>query len=113
MCLSEDPPALETYPLSLHDALPILERLLNPSSVLLVGVSSRVDSAGGRFLTALERSGFEGGIHLVSREVFEIRGHAAHAHIRDEIGRASCRERESSAVGAVAGNKRKVQTADE
>src|SRR5699024_1271486 len=63
-----------------------MERLLNPSSVLLVGVSSRVDSAGGRFLTALERSGFEGGIHLVSRDVFEIRGHAAHAHIRDVPG---------------------------
>src|SRR5690625_461685 len=63
-----------------------LGRLLKPASVLLVVVSSRVDPAGGRFLTALERSGFEGGIHLVSRDVFEIRGHAAHAHIRDVPG---------------------------
>src|SRR5699024_4910502 len=35
-----------------------MERLLHPESVLLIGVSSRSDSAGGRFLTALEGSGY-------------------------------------------------------
>src|SRR5699024_5397821 len=33
-----------------------MERLLDPRSVVLIGVSSRADSTGGRFLTALEDS---------------------------------------------------------
>src|SRR5690606_30327749 len=45
-----------------------MERLLHPRSVLLVGVSSRADSVGGRFLTALEASGYEGAVHLVRSE---------------------------------------------
>ena len=63
-----------------------MERLLHPSSVLLVGVSSQADSAGGRFLTGLESSGFEGGIHVVASDVFEIRGHRAYARISDVPG---------------------------
>lgn len=63
-----------------------MERLLHPASVMLVGVSSRADSAGGRFLTALESSGFTGGIHLVARDVFEIRGHRAYSRIGDVPG---------------------------
>lgn len=63
-----------------------MERLLHPSSVLLVGVSTRADSPGGRFLTALEASGFDGGIHVVARDAFEIRGHPAHARIADVPG---------------------------
>ena len=63
-----------------------MERLLHPSSVLLVGVSTRADSPGGRFLAALEASGFDGGIHVVARDAFEIRGHPAHARIADVPG---------------------------
>ncbi|RCS86874.1 GNAT family N-acetyltransferase [Brachybacterium alimentarium] len=63
-----------------------MERLLHPESVLLIGVSSRADSAGGRFLTALERSGYSGVIHVVSRDAFELRGHPTHARIQDVPG---------------------------
>ena len=63
-----------------------MERLLHPESVLLIGVSSRRDSAGGRFLTALERSGYDGAIQLVSPEAMELRGHRAHARITDVPG---------------------------
>lgn len=63
-----------------------MERLLHPSSVLLVGVSTRADSPGGRFLAALEASGFDGAIHVIARDAFEIRGHRAHARIADVPG---------------------------
>lgn len=63
-----------------------MERLLHPSSVLLVGVSTRADSPGGRFLAALEASGFDGAIHVIARDAFEIRGHRAHARIGDVPG---------------------------
>src|SRR5699024_3522270 len=43
-----------------------MERLLDPRSVVLIGVSSRADSTGGRFLTALEDSGYDGTVHLES-----------------------------------------------
>jgi succinyl-CoA synthetase alpha subunit len=63
-----------------------MERLLHPESVLLVGVSSRADSVGGRFLTALERSGYEGTVHLVSRDSLELRGRRAWARISEVPG---------------------------
>ncbi|MEE1617596.1 GNAT family N-acetyltransferase [Brachybacterium sp. J144] len=63
-----------------------MELLLHPRSVLLVGVSSRDDSVGGRFLTALERSGYTGAVHVVSRESFELRGHRTRARIGDVPG---------------------------
>ncbi|MBB5831602.1 bifunctional acetate--CoA ligase family protein/GNAT family N-acetyltransferase [Brachybacterium aquaticum] len=63
-----------------------MERLLHPESVLLVGVSSRADSVGGRFLTALESSGYDGTVHLVAREAFELRGHRAWGRITDVPG---------------------------
>lgn len=63
-----------------------MERLLNPESVLLVGVSSRRDSVGGRFLTALEGSGYAGTVHLVSREALELRGRRAWARISEVPG---------------------------
>lgn len=60
-----------------------MERLLHPSSVLLVGVSTRADSPGGRILASLESSGFDGAIHVIARDAFEIRGHRAHASISE------------------------------
>ncbi|GAA1489580.1 GNAT family N-acetyltransferase [Brachybacterium sacelli] len=63
-----------------------MERLLHPESVLLIGVSSRADSAGGRFLSALELSGYRGAVHVVSREQMELRGHRTHARITDVPG---------------------------
>ena len=63
-----------------------MERLLHPESVLLVGVSSRRDSVGGRFLTALEDSGYPGTVHLVSREALELRGRRAWARISEVPG---------------------------
>ena len=63
-----------------------MERLLHPESVLVVGVSSRRDSVGGRFLTALEGSGYTGSIHLVSREALELRGRRAWSRISEVPG---------------------------
>ncbi|MGO1226489.1 bifunctional acetate--CoA ligase family protein/GNAT family N-acetyltransferase [Brachybacterium sp.] len=63
-----------------------MERLLHPQSVLLIGVSSRADSAGGRFLTALEDSGYGGTVHLIARDVLELRGHRTWARVGDVPG---------------------------
>ncbi|MGP9682164.1 MULTISPECIES: bifunctional acetate--CoA ligase family protein/GNAT family N-acetyltransferase [unclassified Brachybacterium] len=63
-----------------------MERLLTPESVVLIGVSSRADSAGGRFLTALENSGYSGAVHVISRDAFEVRGHRTRARIEDIPG---------------------------
>lgn len=63
-----------------------MERLLHPESILLVGVSTRGDSPGGRILAALERSEFPGAVHLVARDAFEIRGHRTHHRIADVPG---------------------------
>ncbi|MGP9746280.1 bifunctional acetate--CoA ligase family protein/GNAT family N-acetyltransferase [Brachybacterium sp. AOP29-B2-41] len=63
-----------------------MERLLHPQSVLLIGVSSRADSAGGRFLTALEDSGYGGTVHLIARDVLELRGRRTWARVGDVPG---------------------------
>jgi len=63
-----------------------MERLLHPRSVLVIGVSSREDSTGGRFLTALEGSGYTGTVHLVAREALELRGHRTWARVSDVPG---------------------------
>jgi len=51
-----------------------LDRLLRPRSVALVGVSSEPGSIGGAVLANLERFGYRGDIHLVSRSAREIGG---------------------------------------
>ncbi|EWS82880.1 GNAT family N-acetyltransferase [Brachybacterium phenoliresistens] len=63
-----------------------MERMLHPSSVLVVGISSRADSAGRRILDALDRSGYDGVVHVVAREDFEIAGHPTRARIADVPG---------------------------
>lgn len=63
-----------------------MERMLSPTSVLIAGVSARRDSVGGRFLHALEGSGYAGGIHVVTHDAFEVGGHPAHSRIEDVPG---------------------------
>src|SRR5579863_6773297 len=49
-------------------------RLLRPRSVAIVGASPEPGSIGNNVLANLERSGFAGDIHLVSRNRAEIAG---------------------------------------
>jgi len=51
-----------------------LERLMRPRAVAIVGASAEPGSIGGAVLGNLERCGYQGGIHLVSRRVKEING---------------------------------------
>ncbi|WP_237354723.1 acetate--CoA ligase family protein [Xanthobacter sp. YC-JY1] len=52
----------------------LLDRLLRPRSVAIVGVSSKPGSLGGDVLDNLERFGFAGDIHLVHAREAEVRG---------------------------------------
>lgn len=63
-----------------------MERMLTPSSILVAGVSAARDGVGGRILTALEDSGFDGALHVVTRDAFEVRGRPAHPRISDVPG---------------------------
>ena len=58
-------------------------RLLTPRSVALIGISSDADSIGRLVLSNLERFGYEGDIHLVSRNNREINGRPCVATIDD------------------------------
>jgi len=58
-------------------------RLLTPRSVALIGISSDADSIGRLVLSNLERFGYEGDIHLVSRNNREINGRACVPTIDD------------------------------
>ncbi len=49
-------------------------RLLRPASVAIVGISAEPRSLGGFVLDNMERFGFQGAIHLVSRNAIEVRG---------------------------------------
>lgn len=51
-----------------------VERLLAPKSVAIVGISDKPGSMGARSLDNLERFGFAGDIHLVSRSNDAVRG---------------------------------------
>jgi acyl-CoA synthetase (NDP forming) len=61
-----------------------LARLLRPSSVAIVGVSPEPGSLGGAVLANLERFGYGGDIHLVSRNRKEIEGRPCVASV-DEL----------------------------
>ena len=58
-------------------------RLLEPRSVALIGISSEPDSIGRLVLSNLERFGYQGDIHLVSRNNKEINGRPCVATIDD------------------------------
>jgi acyl-CoA synthetase (NDP forming) len=60
-----------------------LDRLLRPRSVAIVGVSPEPGHMGGSVLANLERCGFAGDIHLVSRSRVEINGRPCIGSIDD------------------------------
>lgn len=61
--------------LSGHAAMPV-DRILKPQSIAIVGASADPRSFGGFVLANLERFGYAGAIHLVSRSSSEINGRA-------------------------------------
>lgn len=63
-----------------------MERMLTPGSVVIAGVSATRDSVGGRILLALEDSGYDGPIHVVTRDAFEVRGRPARPRLADVPG---------------------------
>ena len=60
-----------------------VSRLLAPKSVAIVGISDNPGSMGARSLDNLERFGFAGPIHLVSRSNSEVRGRACLSDISE------------------------------
>ncbi len=63
-----------------------MERMLTPASVLVVGVSASRDSVGGRILRAIETSGYDGLVHVITRDAFEVGGRRAYARISEVPG---------------------------
>ncbi|MDO8772627.1 MAG: acetate--CoA ligase family protein [Burkholderiaceae bacterium] len=51
-----------------------IKRIINPRSIVIVGASADPRSFGGFVLANLERFGYDGAIHLVSRSSVEING---------------------------------------
>jgi len=60
-----------------------ITRLMRPRSVAIVGVSPEPGSGGGGVLDNLERFGYRGEIHLVSRNRSEVKGRPCVASIDD------------------------------
>jgi acyl-CoA synthetase (NDP forming) len=60
-----------------------IARLMRPRSVAIVGVSPQPGSPGGGVLDNLERYGYGGDIHLVSRSRGEVKGRPCVASIDD------------------------------
>jgi acetate---CoA ligase (ADP-forming) len=60
-----------------------IRRLMRPRSIAIVGVSPQRGSGGGTVLENLERYGYGGEIHLVSRSSGEIKGRTCVASIDD------------------------------
>jgi acyl-CoA synthetase (NDP forming) len=52
----------------------LIDRLLRPRSIVIVGASSTPGSTGGSVLDNLERAGYEGDIHLINPKRAEIGG---------------------------------------
>jgi acetate---CoA ligase (ADP-forming) len=72
-------PVLQRTPESYHAA----QRLMAPQSVVIIGASADPRSFGGFVLGNLERFGYGGKIHLVSRSATKINGHDCVASIDD------------------------------
>ena len=51
-------------------------RLMRPRSIAIVGVSAEPGQPGGNIIGNLERAGYDGALHLVSRNRTEVLGHA-------------------------------------
>lgn len=60
-----------------------LDRLMRPRAVAIVGAAAEPGSIGGAVLGNLERCGYHGDIHPVSRRAKEINGRPCHAAIDD------------------------------
>jgi acetate---CoA ligase (ADP-forming) len=60
-----------------------IARLMRPRSIAIVGISPQLGSGGAVVLENLERYGYGGEIHLVSRSSKEIKGRACVASIDD------------------------------
>jgi acyl-CoA synthetase (NDP forming) len=60
-----------------------IARLMRPRSIAIVGISPQRGSGGGAVLENLERYGYGGEIHLVSRSCREIKGRTCVASIDD------------------------------
>src|SRR5258708_24685727 len=60
-----------------------ITRLMRPRSIAIVGVSPQPGSPGGGVLDNLERYGYGGDIHLVSRSRREVKGRPCVASIDD------------------------------
>ncbi len=60
-----------------------LRRVMEPRSVAIIGISEDERSIGGYVLANLERLGYEGEIHLVSRSSQTIRGRACLSSIEE------------------------------
>ncbi|WP_160737272.1 acetate--CoA ligase family protein [Altericroceibacterium endophyticum] len=64
-------------------ARPMMDRVLRPRSVAIIGVSSKEGSAGRNAVANLLRSGFDGEIHLVSRSGVKLEGLASVPGVAD------------------------------
>jgi acetate---CoA ligase (ADP-forming) len=60
-----------------------LARLMRPRAVAIVGATAEPGSIGGAVLVNLERCGYRGDIHLVSRRAKDINGRPCVAAIDD------------------------------
>ncbi|GAA3639564.1 bifunctional GNAT family N-acetyltransferase/acetate--CoA ligase family protein [Kineosporia mesophila] len=63
-----------------------MERLLNPSSVVLIGASRRTATVGHRLLEDIIAGGFTGTLHVVHQEAGELLGLATVKSLRDIQG---------------------------
>ncbi|PWH05838.1 acyl-CoA synthetase [Brachybacterium endophyticum] len=63
-----------------------MERMLHPRSIAVLGVSAQRDSMGGRILSHLEDSGYDGSVHVIAKDALEIGGHRTASRISDVPG---------------------------
>lgn len=63
-----------------------LRRLLGAQSVMVIGAGRDAASMGHRVLRNITTSGFQGAVHAVNPEAFEIQGVISHARVEDVPG---------------------------
>ena len=63
-----------------------LQALLHPRSVVVVGASRSHDSVGAVLLRHLVQGGFDGPVHAVNPEAFEVQGVQSHPRVSDVPG---------------------------
>lgn len=64
-----------------------IEKILNPTSIAIVGVSRNLDSIGGKPLMNLLNHGYQGDIYLVNPKYEEIKGISCYPTISDIPGK--------------------------